>query len=105
MNVDVEKIREAIDEVIDDMNSMSAEEIPIQRAGDAILFGHNGSLDSLRLVHFIVAVEQEIAQTFDIQITLASDDAMSRQRSPFRTIDGLIEYIVALIRKQEKTDA
>jgi acyl carrier protein len=64
----------------------------LKPAADSPLFG-DGGLDSMGLVRFIVMVEERIQDRTDLEITLASDKAMSRRSSPFRTLGTLAEYI------------
>jgi D-alanine--poly(phosphoribitol) ligase subunit 2 len=102
MKADTKKIRAVVYGVVDDLNEQSPNRPPIPKSDDAVLFGQNGSLDSLGLVHFVVGVEQGIAEGFGVDITLASDRAMSRRNSPFRTIHSLVEFIGELLHEQEK---
>lgn len=59
---------------------------------DSPLFG-DGGLDSMGLVRFIIMVEERIEDRTQVQLTLASDKAMSRKSSPFRTVGALAEYV------------
>jgi len=61
------------------------------------IFGGAGSLDSLGLVNLLADLEYRLAGEFGRDLVLASDRAMSRNRSPFRDVDGLTEYIVELL--------
>jgi acyl carrier protein len=62
------------------------------------LFG--GSLDSVGVVSLIVELEEQIAERCGVSITIADDRAMSQQRSPFRTIGSLADYIQDLMTKR-----
>lgn len=59
---------------------------------DAVLIGPGGLLDSLGLVALVIAVENLIADTYGVRLTLADERALSQQRSPFRTVRRLAEY-------------
>lgn len=61
------------------------------------LFG--GALDSVGVVSLIVELEEQIAERCGVSITIADDQAMSQQRSPFRTIGSLADYIQDLLTK------
>ena len=63
------------------------------------LLGGAAVLDSLGLVRLILEVEQRLADTHDIVITLADERAMSQQRSPFRTVSSLADYIEVLAKE------
>lgn len=80
----------AVKEYIDDEN------ITINES--SILLGNDAVVDSIGLVNLIVDIESAIAEK-DIEITLTSEDAMSRRRSPFRSVDTLSDYIIELIEK------
>lgn len=85
------------------LNSIAAfnqglpEDLRIQQAGDAVLFGRGGKLDSLGLVNLILMVEENIEKSCGVQLTLADERAMSQERSPFRTVSSLAEYIGLLL--------
>jgi acyl carrier protein len=69
--------------------------------GDPALNGSTrllgGRLDSVNVVSLIVELEEQIADHCDVSITIADDSAMSQQRSPFRTIGSLADYIQSLM--------
>ena len=63
------------------------------------LFGKKGRLDSLGLVNFIVAVEEECEEAFDLSLSLADERAFAKNHNPFRTIDALVDYVTTVIRE------
>jgi D-alanine--poly(phosphoribitol) ligase subunit 2 len=79
---------------IAEMNETQPDGQKIGKFPDTNLFGAKGQLDSLGLVNFIVLVEQRLADEFGVAVTLADEKALSRQKSPFLTVDSLTEYIV-----------
>lgn len=83
----LEIVIDAVKEYIDD------ESISIKN--DTILLGNNAVVDSIGLVNLIVDIEGALAEK-DLEITLTSEDAMSRRKSPFRSIDTLSDYIIEL---------
>jgi len=80
----------AVKEYIDDENIIVSEA--------SVLLGNDAIVDSIGLVNLIVDVESALAEK-DIEITLTSEDAMSRRKSPFRSVDTLSDYIIELIQK------
>lgn len=65
-----------------------------------------GALDSVNVVSLIVELEQEIDERCGVSITIADDLAMSQQRSPFRTVGSLADYIQGLmIQRTRAQDA
>lgn len=61
------------------------------------LFGGDGALDSLALVSFIADIEDKISDTFEKNIVLADEKAMSQKVSPFRSVETLGLYIEKLL--------
>ena len=64
------------------------------------LFG--GRLDSVNVVSLVVEPEEQIADHCDVAITIADDQAMSQQRSPFRTVGSLADYIQSLMAESTR---
>lgn len=60
------------------------------------LFGAQGFLDSLKLVNVVLDAEQQVNDTYSLAISLADDRSVSQERSPFRTIGSLTDYILAI---------
>lgn len=58
------------------------------------LLGPGSSLDSLGLVALLVSVERELADRFGRELTLADENALSEEQSPFRTVATLVDYVV-----------
>lgn len=68
---------------------------------ETTLFGKNAHLDSLGLVNFIMEVEGLLSEKYDLSLVLASEDAMSRSKSPFRTVGTLAAYICDIASPKE----
>ena len=64
----------------------------LEPSADAPLFG-DGGLDSMGLVQFIILVEERLQDVAGVELSLASDKAMSRRSSPFQTLGTLAAYI------------
>jgi acyl carrier protein len=60
------------------------------------LVGENAAITSMRLVSFIADLETTLASDYDLNLTLVSEQALSRQKSPFRSVDALADYILEL---------
>lgn len=67
------------------------------------LFGARSPLDSMNLVNFIAEVEDRLADDFDVSISLASESAMSRTHSPFRSVSSCVDYVMELIETEQVT--
>jgi acyl carrier protein len=97
----IERITRSLFSVIDEFNQTLPPEKKLKKALDTILFGKNGALDSLGLVGLIVAAEQRIEEDFGTSISLADERAMSQEKSPFRTVDALVNYIAVLLEEKD----
>lgn len=71
--------------------------LDLEVADDAPLIGPGAVVDSLGLVMVVTGFEAKLNQTFDAQIVLASEAAMSMNRSPFRSVGALTDYAFALL--------
>lgn len=75
----------------------------IKRTGNhseqTALFGKDATLDSLGLVTLLSLIEGMAQEKFGLGITLASESAFSRSKSPFRTVASLAEYIEELAKE------
>lgn len=65
----------------------------IPRDPQAVLFGESGALDSLGLVNYIVLVEEKLESRLGRPLALATEKAMSRRSSPFRSLEALSVFI------------
>ena len=68
---------------------------------DTILFGSESELDSMGLVNVVIDIESYF-QDQGYNISLVSEEAMSRKSSPFRTVSTLTEFIEELIEEASK---
>lgn len=94
-----EIVQECIFKTVEEWNS-DEDNSKIPKADrNASLLGENGSLDSLGIVNFIVLVEENLEKKFNKSITLANEDAMTNEKSPFETIGSLIDYSSNLLEK------
>ncbi|MGQ0640538.1 MAG: hypothetical protein ACT4P6_07170 [Gemmatimonadaceae bacterium] len=69
------------------------------------LVGDNAAITSMRLVSFIADLETTLASDYDLNITLVSEQALSRQKSPFRSVDALADYILELTGDERAVSA
>ncbi len=79
------------------VRAMILELLPAGSAEDARIFGGGGPLDSLGLVNFLADLEYRLGERFGRELVLASDRAMSRNRSPFRDVAALTDYVLELL--------
>ena len=85
-------IFEAIDEI-----NLSLEDVQMEKNEDTVIFGNESVLDSMDLVHFISLIVEKIEDESGDYISIADENAMSLELSPFRTVKTLNEYIKNLL--------
>lgn len=72
-----------------------------QATAETALFGPEGALDSLALVQLIADLEARVAEEFGQDVIIADERAMSRSKSPFRTVATLRDYLAELLSTEE----
>ena len=92
-----ETIIQTIYGVVDEVNLQQPDNGQLEKSLDTVLFGQNGKLDSLGLVSFVVAAEQNIEEALGVSVSVSDERAMSQRNSPFRTIGTLVDYISQLL--------
>ncbi len=75
-------------------------ETPVQDLESVKLLGSRAVTDSLGLVSYLVALEERINDAFSSEVSLMSDRAMSQERSPFRNLAALTDFIAELLAEQ-----
>jgi acyl carrier protein len=66
-----------------------------------VFYGEGARVDSITLVTLIVAIEDNLRREFNLSVTLASEKAMSMERSPFRTLGSIIDYVAAVVSEAQ----
>lgn len=94
-----EKILEAIFKAVESANIMLLPDQQLKKTEETTLFGKGGALDSMALVSFIVDVEQILQSEQGLVVQLTSEKAMAQERSPFRTIGSLADFIQSLLNE------
>lgn len=94
MTLDFDTAMAAIRNAVAEINLSRPEDNQLSDDPDAVLFGEGSDLDSLGLVTVVMAAEQNIGDEIGTDVMLASEAAMSRKRSPYRSLRALAEYAV-----------
>ena len=97
MNNTKDKIVALIYEVIDEENEAREQDKQIVKSLETLFLMKDGGLDSLGLVSLIVATEEKIVDSLDVEITIADAKAMSQKNSPFKSVNSLADYILELL--------
>lgn len=80
-----------------DLLEEQGREVPSDPGAETALIGKGAALDSLGLVTLIIDLEARVEEQYGIIVTIADERAMSQQRSPFRTIGTLADYVCGLL--------
>ena len=88
------KVEQVIIDAITEINEERDEKFEINES--LTLIGNSGVLDSMDLVNLTVEIEEKLSDQLDIEITIASDKAFSRKKSPFYNISSLTDFILEL---------
>src|SRR3982074_3858639 len=93
-----ERIRTAVFSAVDELNSRLPAGIKVEKSLDVPLYGAGGKLESLDFVTLIMEVEEKIKAEFGTDITIADENLLSKEKSPFSTLRTLIEYLDELVK-------
>lgn len=95
-----ERIIKAVFAAVDELNEQLAKGAQIDKSLDAALYGTSGKLESLDFVTLIMEVEEKINAEFGTDITIADENLLSKEKSPFSTLGTLIDYLQELLTNQ-----
>jgi acyl carrier protein len=93
------KIQDIIIDTLKEFNEELDHDILKNPTQKTKLYGDKGTLDSLALVSFITDLEENISDSFQKDIVLADEKAMSTTTSPFRNVESLTKYIDDLLHE------
>jgi acyl carrier protein len=85
---------------IDEVNAQAADGTLVEKAPDALLLGRERGVDSLTFVNLVVAIEEQIQNTFGKSVVLVDEDSMALQEHPFRTVGTLATYVEKVLANQ-----
>ena len=98
---DNERIRKAVYAAVDELNQQLPGGVQIEKSLEAPLYGASGKLESLDFVTLIMEVEEKINAEFGTDITIADDNLLSKEKSPFSTLGTLIDYLQELLKEHD----
>jgi acyl carrier protein len=94
-------IIELIYKYLDEFNSQREIDDKLKKSEKTILYGQESGLDSIGLANLIITVEESVYNTFKTRIDLTNENVFSLNENPFRNVNSLAEYIVALINEKK----
>src|SRR3989442_14972288 len=95
-----ERITKAVYAAVDELNQQLPKGTQVEKAPDAPLYGSTGKLESLDFVTLIMEVEEKINAEFGTDITIADENLLSKEKSPFSTLGTLIDYLNELLTNE-----
>ena len=94
-----ERVSKAVFSAVDELNKQLPAGVSVEKSLDAPLYGAGGKLESLDFVTLIMEVEEKINAEFGTDITIADENLLSKQKSPFSTLRTLIEYLEEMLKQ------
>lgn len=88
-----DKLLPLITGALEEINETREDKIPTDDLPNIALYGDSGVFDSMQLVSFLTLVEEALEDTFDVEISLTSEKAVSRKVSPFSRVSRLLDFI------------
>jgi acyl carrier protein len=95
-----ERITRAVFSAVDALNEQLPKGVSVEKSLDAPLYGAAGKLESLDFVTFIMEVEEKIKVEFGVDITIADENLLSKEKSPFSSLRTLIEYLEEVLKQE-----
>jgi acyl carrier protein len=95
-----ERISTAVFSAVDELNKQLPKGVEVEKSLDAPLYGAAGKLESLDFVTFIMEVEEKIKAEFGVDITIADENLLSKEKSPFSSLRTLIEYLEEVLKQE-----
>ncbi|MCK4403270.1 MAG: acyl carrier protein [Dehalococcoidia bacterium] len=97
MKIERQKILELVYASIEPINEQrESKDDKLELEEETHLFGRESKLDSLGLVTLIIDIEQSLVEELGLEVSLTDEKAMSQERSPFRDVKSLVDYICSL---------
>jgi acyl carrier protein len=95
-----ERIAKAVYAAVDELNEQLPGGVSVEKSLDSPLYGAGGKLESLDFVTLIMEVEEKVNAEFGTDITIADENLLSKQKSPFSTLRTLIEYLDEVLQQE-----
>ena len=93
-----EQALQLVYDAIDTVNPQLPRARRLAKSPATIIVGPSGSLDSLGIVNFVIALEQRTAETLGASVQLLDDTAFIDASGPFRSVESLAHHLVTLRR-------
>jgi acyl carrier protein len=97
---DKDRIRELIYRAIDRLNAQLPQDQQIPKTPSAVLFGPQGSLDSVGFVELVMDLQEALLDEYDVPITVADEQVLQNAANPFRTVQTLVDHLAELVHNE-----
>jgi hypothetical protein len=87
------KLLEAIYRAIDEANQQQEADRKIAKAPGTVLLGDASFLDSVGLINFVIALEQQVEQRLGATVSLTANPDMFSTESPLRSVQTLADFL------------
>ena len=95
-----ERILKTVYGAIDELNAQLPPGVSVEKSLDAPLYGASGKLESLDFVTLVMEVEEKIKAEFGVDITIADEHLLSKEQSPFSSVQTLVEYLKEVLEQE-----
>jgi len=100
---DNDRVRQTVERVIDAMNDEFPEGKRLSKSPSAVLFGPEGSLDSLGLVDLVMRIQEAILDEYGLAVAVANEDVLVSGGGPFRTVETLTDHVADVLENVQHT--
>lgn len=90
-----DKVLQAVFTAIDNFNMLVTHDRQLEKSTDTPLLSDPMQLDSMGVVNFIVAAEEEIEKAFAVSVSLTN--VLAQSQYPFQTVGTLTDYITTIV--------
>jgi len=101
MNSNHQKVEKAVFDTIDQLNRQLSARNRLTKNRNELVIGEDSKLDSLGLINFLVACEQNIEVLTGQKINLTGDEMFANANSTLGTVGDFIDYISNQISNSE----
>jgi hypothetical protein len=93
-----EQALQLVYDAIDAVNPQLPQARRLAKSPATIIVGPSGSLDSLGIVNFLIALEERTGDALGTPVQLLDDTAFIDASGPFRSVGSLAHHLVTLPR-------
>ncbi|MBQ9688407.1 hypothetical protein IJV79_02085 [bacterium] len=96
-----DQIKEILKEAIEELNTQLEDDEQVAFNDETRFIGSHAAIDSISFVTLVSIIEEIIEDKMDVSIQLVNEKAFSSKRSPFYSIETMVQYIEELIKEEK----